>query len=130
MKGIKTFWAVKYSRPLIRYQGKNLNSYWIRCCFLFFLRYLVQPKKLIRFLFHIMLIMRIRFWIFPTVNFYFVYFWNNAFNSVYNFIKFHFCYTQWVIFELTSRNTPFGSQGTEFWEPNIYIWVFFFESSI
>ena len=29
-----------------------------------------------------------------------------------------------------SQNTPFGSQGTELWEPNIYIWVFFFESSI
>ena len=29
-----------------------------------------------------------------------------------------------------SQSTPFGSQGTELWEPNIYIWVFFFESSI
>ena len=29
-----------------------------------------------------------------------------------------------------SQNTPFGSLGTEHWEPSIYIWVFFFESSI
>ena len=27
-----------------------------------------------------------------------------------------------------SQNTPFGSQGTELWEPNIYIWVLFFQS--
>ena len=27
-------------------------------------------------------------------------------------------------------NTPFGSLGTELWKPNLYIWVFFFESSI
>ena len=29
-----------------------------------------------------------------------------------------------------SQNTPFGSQGTELWEPNIYIRIFFFESGI
>ena len=29
-----------------------------------------------------------------------------------------------------SQNKLFGSLGTELWEPNIYIWVFFFESSI
>ena len=29
-----------------------------------------------------------------------------------------------------SQNTPFGSLGTELWEPNIYIWVLFSESSI
>ena len=27
-----------------------------------------------------------------------------------------------------SQNTPFGSQGTELWEPNIYIWMLFFQS--
>ena len=31
---------------------------------------------------------------------------------------------------LASQNTPFGSQGTELPEPYIYIWMFFFESSI
>ena len=29
-----------------------------------------------------------------------------------------------------SQKTSFGSLGTEVWEPNIYIWVFFFEGSI
>ena len=29
-----------------------------------------------------------------------------------------------------SQNIPFGSLGTDFWEPNIYMWLFFFESSI
>ena len=28
------------------------------------------------------------------------------------------------------QNTPFGCLGTELWKANIYIWVFFFESSI
>ena len=27
-----------------------------------------------------------------------------------------------------SQNTPLGSQGIEFWGPNSYVWVFFFES--
>ena len=27
-----------------------------------------------------------------------------------------------------SQNTPFGSQGIELWEPNIYIWVLSFQS--
>ena len=29
-----------------------------------------------------------------------------------------------------SQNRPFGSLDTGLWEPNIYIWLFFFESSI
>ena len=29
-----------------------------------------------------------------------------------------------------SQNAPFGSQETQFWETNIYVWVFFFESII
>ena len=33
-------------------------------------------------------------------------------------------HTEWVDFEPTSQNTPFGFQGTELWQPNIYIWVF------
>ena len=35
-----------------------------------------------------------------------------------------------VIHFWASQNTPFWSKGTELWEPNIYIWVFFFKSSI
>ena len=31
---------------------------------------------------------------------------------------------------LRQPEQTFGSLGTELWEPNIYIWVFFFESSI
>ena len=36
--------------------------------------------------------------------------------------------TDWVILEPV--RTLFGSLGTELWEPNIYIWVFFFKNSI
>ena len=35
-----------------------------------------------------------------------------------------------VCYFWASQTTPFGFQGTELWEPSIYIWVFFFESSI
>ena len=31
--------------------------------------------------------------------------------------------------EWSGQNKPFGSPGTELWESNIYIWVFFLESS-
>ena len=33
----------------------------------------------------------------------------------------------WVSYFWASQNTPFGSQGTELWEPIICIWVFFFK---
>ena len=29
-----------------------------------------------------------------------------------------------------SQNTLFGPQGTELWEPNIYIWVSFFKKAV
>ena len=62
-KDIKIFWTV-HSRPFIRYQGKNLDWFWIWCCFQFFLHCLVQPNQVIHFLFHIIFIIRIRLWIF------------------------------------------------------------------
>ena len=65
-KDIKIFSAV-HLRPFIRYQGKNLDLFWI-CCFRFFLHCLVQPNQVIYFLFHIIFIIRIRLWIFWTVN--------------------------------------------------------------
>ena len=45
-KDIKIFWTV-HSRPFIRYQGKNLDWFWIWCCFQFFLHCLVQPNQVI-----------------------------------------------------------------------------------
>ena len=43
-KDIKKFWTV-YSRPFIRYQGKNLHLFWIWCCFQFLLHYFMQPNR-------------------------------------------------------------------------------------
>ena len=60
---IKIFWTV-HLRPFIRYQGKNLDLFWIWCRFYFFLHCLVQPNQVIHFLFHIIFIIRIRLWIF------------------------------------------------------------------
>ena len=37
-KDIKIFWTV-HSRPFIRYQGKNLDWFWIWYCFQFFLHW-------------------------------------------------------------------------------------------
>ena len=54
-KDIKIFCAV-HSRSFIRYQGKNLNGFWIWCCFQFFLHCLVQPNQDIRFLLHVIFI--------------------------------------------------------------------------
>ena len=39
-------------------------------------------------------------------------------------------YANRVIHFWAIQNTPFGSLGTELSEPNVYIWDFFFESSI
>ena len=86
LKGIKIFWTILL-KPFIRYQGKNFDLFWIWRCFLFFLHCLVQPKQLIRFLVPIYVI-RIRFWIFQKVSFYFVWLLNIALYSVH---KFHFC---------------------------------------
>ena len=58
-KDIKIFWTV-HSRPFIRYQGKNLDWFWIWCCFRFFLHCLVQPNQDIHFLLHVIFIIRIR----------------------------------------------------------------------
>ena len=69
-KDIKIFWTV-HSRPFIRYQGKNLDWFWIWCCFRFFLHCLVQPNQDIHFLLHVIFIIRIRPWIIQTVNLYF-----------------------------------------------------------
>ena len=74
-KDIKIFWTV-HSRPFIRYQGKNLDWFWIWCCFQFFLHCLVQPNQDIHFLLHVIFIIRIRLWIIQTVNLYFLCFWN------------------------------------------------------
>ena len=62
IKDSKIFWTV-HLKPFIRYQGKNLNLFWI-CYFQFFFHYLVQPNQAIHFLFHIICIIRIRLWIF------------------------------------------------------------------
>ena len=70
-KYINIFWTV-HSRPFIRYQGNNLDWFWIWCCFQFFLYCLVQSNQVIHFLFQINFIIRIRLWIFQTVNLYFV----------------------------------------------------------
>ena len=77
LKESKIFWTV-HSRPFIRYQGKNLDLFWIWCCFRFFLHCLVQPNQDIHFLLHVIFIIRIRFWIIQTVNLYFLCFWNIA----------------------------------------------------
>ena len=69
-KDIKIFWTL-HSRPFIRYQGKNLDWFWIWCCFRFFLHCLVQPNQDIHFLLHVIFIIRIRPWIIQTVNLYF-----------------------------------------------------------
>ena len=74
-KDIKIFWTV-HSRPFIRYQSKNLDLFWIWCCFQFFLHSLVQPNQVIHFFFHNIFIIRIRLLIFQAVNLYFVCFWN------------------------------------------------------
>ena len=76
-KDIKIFWTV-HSRPFFRFQGKNLDWFWIRCCFQFFLYCLVQPDHDTHFLFHVILVIRIRPWFIQTVNLYFLYFWNIA----------------------------------------------------
>ena len=74
-KDIKIFWTI-HSRPFIRYQGKNLDWFWIWCCFQFFLHCLVQPNQGIHFLLYVIFIIRIRLWIIQTVILYFLYFWN------------------------------------------------------
>ena len=56
-RDIKKFWTV-HLRLFIRYQGKNLDLFWIWCCFQFFLHCLVQPDRVIHFLFHIIFIIR------------------------------------------------------------------------
>ena len=48
----KIFWTV-HAKLFIRYQGKNLDLFWIWCCFQFFLHCLVQPNQVIQFLFYI-----------------------------------------------------------------------------
>ena len=60
------------SRQYIRDQGKNLDLFWIWCCFQFFLHCLVQPNQDIHFLLHVIFIIRIRLWIIQTVNLYFL----------------------------------------------------------
>ena len=70
-KDIKIFWTV-HSRPFIKYQGKNLDWFWIWCCFRFFLLCLMQPNQEINFLFHIIFIKRIRLWIVHTAKLYFM----------------------------------------------------------
>ena len=70
-KDIETFWTV-HSRPFIRYQGKNLDLFWIWCCFRFFLHCLVQPNQDIYFFLHVIFIVKIRLWIIRTVNLYFL----------------------------------------------------------
>ena len=70
LKDIKIFWT-EYLRPFIRYQGKNLDLFWIWCCFQFFLHCFVQPNQVIHFLFQITFTIGIRLWIFQTVNFFF-----------------------------------------------------------
>ena len=79
-KDIKLFSTV-HLRPFIRYQGKNLDWFWIWCCFRFFLHCLVQPNQDIHFLLHVIFIIRIRLWIIQTVNLYFLCFWNIALQS-------------------------------------------------
>ena len=44
-KDIKIFWIAP-SRPFIRYQGKNLDWFWIWCCFLFLLH--IASRNLIK----------------------------------------------------------------------------------
>ena len=58
-KDIEIFLIV-HSRPFIRYQGKNLDWFWIWCCLQFFLYCLVQPNQDIHFLLHVIFIIRIR----------------------------------------------------------------------
>ena len=58
-KDVKIFWRV-HSRPFVRYQGKNLDLFWIWCCFQFFLHCLVQPNQDMHFLLHVIFIIRIR----------------------------------------------------------------------
>ena len=70
-KDIKIFWTV-HSRPFIKYQGKNLDWFWIWCCFRFFLLCLMQPNQEINFLLHIIFIKRIRLWIVHTAKLYFM----------------------------------------------------------
>ena len=65
----------KYSFTLFL---RPLDLFWIWCYFQFFLHSIVQPNLVIHFLFHIIFIIRIRLWIFQTVSFYFVCFWNIA----------------------------------------------------
>ena len=60
---IKIFSTVQL-RPFIRYQCKNLDLFWIGCCFQFFLHCLVQPNQVIYFLFYVIFIIRIWLWIF------------------------------------------------------------------
>ena len=66
-KDMKIFWTV-HSRPFIRYQGKNLDWFWICCYFQYFLNCLVQPNQDIDFLLHVIFIARIS----QTVNLYFL----------------------------------------------------------
>ena len=62
IKDIKIFRTVLL-KPFIRYQGKNSNLFWI-CYFQSFFHCLVQPNQSIHFLFQIIVIIRIRLWIF------------------------------------------------------------------
>ena len=57
---------------------RDLDLFWIWCCFQFFLHCLVQPNQDIHFFLHVIFIVRIRLWIIQTVNLYFLYFWNIA----------------------------------------------------
>ena len=85
-KDIKIFWTV-HSRPFIRYQGKNLDWFWIWCCFQFFLYCLVEPNQDIHSLLHGIFIIRIRLWIIQAVNLYFLCFCN---------IALKYCFSNWL----------------------------------
>ena len=70
--------TLKYSKQYIRdhLSGTKVRI-WI-CSEYDFLYCFVQPNQFIHFLFHIIFIIRIRLWIFQTVNLYFLCFWNIA----------------------------------------------------
>ena len=85
-KDIKIFWTV-HLRPFIRYQDKNLDWFWIRSCFQFFLHCLVEPNQDIHSLLHGSFIIRIRLWIIQAVNLYFLCLWN---------IALKYCFPNWL----------------------------------
>ena len=65
----------RYSKIIIcfeQYIWDHLQGTKTRICILRILHCLVQPSQFIHFLFHIIFIIRIRLWIFQTVNLYFV----------------------------------------------------------